>query len=106
MKYILLIDSRVVEVIPEVDPNFLDIPITERYARTVLSQCIIVPDDTETPIGYVYDSEAGTFSAPPLEPEIPPDQPIIPGVPIPQQDTDALLVDHEYRLTLLELGVK
>lgn len=52
MKYILLIDSRVVEVIPEVDPNFLDIPITERYARTVLSQCIIVPDDTETPMHH------------------------------------------------------
>lgn len=25
--------------------------------------------------------------------------------PTPQEDTDALLVDHEYRLTLLELGV-
>lgn len=25
--------------------------------------------------------------------------------PDPQEDTDALLVDHEYRITLLELGV-
>lgn len=25
--------------------------------------------------------------------------------PTPQDDTDAMLVDHEYRLTLLELGI-
>lgn len=25
--------------------------------------------------------------------------------PTPQEDTDAMLVDHEYRITLLELGV-
>lgn len=25
--------------------------------------------------------------------------------PTPQDDTDAMLIDHEYRLTLLELGV-
>lgn len=25
--------------------------------------------------------------------------------PLPEEDTDAMLVDHEYRLTLLELGV-
>lgn len=28
-----------------------------------------------------------------------------PETTTPQQDTDALLVDHEYRLTLLELGL-
>lgn len=30
--------------------------------------------------------------------------PELPG-PTPQEDADAMLVDHEYRLTLLELGV-
>ena len=25
--------------------------------------------------------------------------------PTPQADTDAILIDHEYRLTLLELGI-
>lgn len=25
--------------------------------------------------------------------------------PTPQEDTDAMLIDHEYRLTLLELGL-
>lgn len=28
-----------------------------------------------------------------------------PELPTAQEDTDAMLVDHEYRLTLLELGV-
>lgn len=27
-------------------------------------------------------------------------------IPAPQEDTDAMMVDHEYRLTLLELGVE
>ncbi len=28
-----------------------------------------------------------------------------PAQPTPQEDTEAMMVDHEYRLTLLELGV-
>lgn len=31
--------------------------------------------------------------------------PVPPPPPDPQEDTDAIAVDHEYRLTLLELGV-
>ena len=27
------------------------------------------------------------------------------SIPSPQDDTDAMLIDHEYRLTLLELGI-
>ena len=33
---------------------------------------------------------------------LPPEQP---PTPTPQEDTDAMLVDHEFRLTLMELGV-
>lgn len=33
------------------------------------------------------------------------ERPVSPAVPTEEDDTNALLVDHEYRLTLLELGV-
>ena len=36
--------------------------------------------------------------------EIPEPEPITPE-PTPQDDIDAMMIDHEYRLTLLELGV-
>ena len=32
-------------------------------------------------------------------------EPIVEPEPTEQEDTDAMLIDHEYRLTLLELGV-
>ena len=44
--------------------------------------------------GYTYELEPEQESESELEPE-----------PTAQDDTDAMLVDHEYRLTLLELGV-
>lgn len=47
------------------------------------------------PEGWGYDDNSGTFY--PLNPSEP--------EPTPQEDTDAMLVDHEYRITLLELGV-
>ena len=32
-------------------------------------------------------------------------EPEIELLPTPQEDTDAMLIDHEYRLTMLELGI-
>lgn len=37
-------------------------------------------------------------------PEPMPEEPVV-HEPTAQEDTDAMLIDHEYRLTLLELGV-
>ena len=54
------------------------------------------------PIGGVMTVTAwapGTIPEPEPEPE--PEQEPTP----PQDDTDSMLVDHEYRLTLLELGM-
>lgn len=32
--------------------------------------------------------------------------PVVPPVPSPQDDIDSMLVDHEFRITLLELGLE
>lgn len=70
----------------------------------------VIPDDMETPnfpFGEVTVEEIdgvmtvtswapGTIPEPEPEPE---------PEPTAQDDTDAMLVDHEYRLTLLELGL-
>lgn len=74
----------------------------------VLSACVVLPDGNyeDMPIVdafpegdlYEYRYEAEVFIHDPLPAA--PD----PG-PTAQEDTDAMLVDHEYRLTLLELGL-
>ena len=51
----------------------------------------------EAPEGWLYDEATGTLymegsAAPGAEPSA-------------QDDTDAMMVDHEYRLTMLELGL-
>ena len=39
------------------------------------------------------------------EVEVLPDEPTPEPAPDPQADTDAMLIDHEMRLTMLELGI-
>lgn len=45
--------------------------------------------------GYTYE----------LEPEPEPVDPPEPPEPTEQETTDAMLVDHEYRITMLEMGL-
>lgn len=70
----------------------------------------IVPDSLETP-NYPFGSVTvenvdGTPTVTAWTPgSIPEPEPDPEPEPTAQADTDAMLVDHEYRLTLLELGV-
>ena len=69
----------------------------------------IIPDDMETP-NFPFGEITIDASNPPIvtswipgvmpEPEPEPED-----VPDPQADTDAMLIDHEMRLTMLELGI-
>lgn len=62
-----------------------------RYAEVVANGVIfgsIVPWDKVPETDAVIESE-----------------PALAPTPTPQDDTDAMLIDHEYRLTLLELGI-
>jgi len=68
---------------------------------------IQVPEDLEQKawesLGFcelIYDGSGMLADIKPTERPAPP-----PPEPTAQDDTDALLVDHEYRLTMLELGL-
>lgn len=56
-----------------------------------------LPPDDKKEYELVVDYDNHTFSF--IEKYIPP------KIPTPQDDTDALLLDYEYRITMLELGV-
>ena len=71
---------------------------------------IHVPDDAEVAQNWIYDFETGFFSPPP-EPgklsDLLPDmmEPAPAAEPGEAEDVAGLLVEHEYRLALLELGL-
>lgn len=70
----------------------------------------VVPDDLETenyPFGTVEVAEIdGVMTVTAWTPGTLPDVPTPTAEPTAQDDTDAMLIDHEYRITLLELGVE
>lgn len=72
----------------------------------------IIPEDMETPNLPYGDIEIEeTCGIPTVTKWTPREMPVVDVVPeaeaepTAQEDTDTMLVDHEYRLTLLELGV-
>lgn len=72
MKYIYLIDNKVHEIIPEIDPAFPDIPITDRYSADFLAHCVTADDDTTAEQGWQYIDGAFVKPITP-EPEVPPE---------------------------------
>ena len=67
MKYLFIRENRVDEIIPDKNPIFPGIPITERYPAAFLDQCIAVSDDTEVSQNWTYDPETQTLSEPVVE---------------------------------------
>ena len=78
---------------------FFEIPLPDGYA--------IIPDEVETenfPFGEIEVENVN--GVPTVTKWIPGEMPEpLKPEPTEQDDVDAMLVDHEYRLTLLELGV-
>ena len=64
MKYVRLNNNVVVEIIPEFDPVFPNIPITERYPAEFVKKLVAVDDSVEVRVGMVYNAETGVFSVP------------------------------------------
>ena len=111
MYYILVIDGKAHESIPEYDPAFPGIPITSRFSVEFLSKC--VQSETTIKDGWIYNLGTGEFSEPEYEdpgPIVGPDP--VPYVPaemeLAQQDiTDLQLNDIEQgqQITDLELTI-
>ena len=63
--YILLTSNNTVaEIIPDENPIFPGVPITERYAADFVAKLLHVPDDTEVKQNWVYNPETGEFTEP------------------------------------------
>ena len=60
-----ILNGRVVEFIPKVDPAFPSIPLKKRFSKEFLNGCVECPEGIE--LGYMYEN--GEFSAPKPDPE-------------------------------------
>lgn len=69
----------------------------------------VIPDDMVTenfPFGEIEATEIdGVMTVTKWIPGTIPEPEVVEEEPTAQDDTDAMLVDHEYRLTMLELGL-
>lgn len=108
MKYIYLHDGKSAhEIQPDNNPDFPDVPINERFSREYLSRCIVVDDDAEVQLGWIYEKETGTFNEPDISNtiEVNIEPSALKSKPSLTDCIMTMLVDQEYRIALLELGV-
>lgn len=109
MKYIYLHDGKSVhEIQPENNPDFPGVPINERFSSEYLSRCIAVNDDIEVQPGWTYDKDTSAFYEPDffsniLQVGTGPSK--LTGEPSVTDYIMSMLVNQEYRIALLELGV-
>ena len=89
MQTVKLENGVVREIIPE-----YALPVEKWYGTEFAVNCMEAPDDVKQ--GDIYDRAAKRFSSPVS----------VTPTPTAEEDVNAMAVDHEYRLTLLEMGVK
>lgn len=70
----------------------------------------LLPDDIERPetfpfVDITIKKVGGVKTVKTMTPRTVPPSPTPTPEPTPQEDTDAMLVDHELRITMLEMGV-
>jgi len=102
MYYIQLKNQIAVELIPEFDPTFPDVPVTERFSKDFLNQCVTF--DEEVPMGYIYDPVNKKFNPPTI---VTPEEPTLPQAPAMTTQEAILdkLTELEYRQDLAALGL-
>lgn len=104
--YVKLLNNVVYELIPDIDPIFPGIDISQRYPADFISELIHVSDDTNVQQDYIYNPETGTFEAP-KPPKVSEPEPVPepePSISIEDTTLD-MLADHEARLSEIELGI-
>lgn len=62
--YVYIVDNKVRELIPDIDPIFPNVDISERYSSDILSNCIHVEDDADVKRGMIYNREEDQFTEP------------------------------------------
>lgn len=70
MKYARIDDGKVREIIPAIDPTFPDIPITERFHKSIIDTLVEIPNGVEVEQHWTYTLENG-FKPPVVEREQP-----------------------------------
>lgn len=82
---------------------------TPSHLSVVPEGWAVIPDGLVTenfPFGDITVEEInGVMTVTSWVPGVMPEPAPVEDEPSPQDDTDAMLIDHEYRLTLLELGL-
>lgn len=64
MKYARVDNEGIVrEIIPEFDPTFPNIPITERFHKSIIEQLVEIPADIDVQQHWTYNKETG-FQSP------------------------------------------
>jgi hypothetical protein len=91
MKIARIENNVVVEIIPE-----YALPVEKWYGTQFASLCKEVPDNVEP--NYIYNPETDSYQPPVIKDPPAPD-------PTWNEDVDAMLVDHELRLSMVELGL-
>jgi len=64
MKYILIQNDIVHQIIDEFDPLFPDVQIEKRYSKKFLDQCIKVEDENVPEVRFIHKGN-GKFEKPP-----------------------------------------
>ena len=96
MKYLSINNNIVAEIIPEIDNRFPEVSFKSRFALDFTEKCIPVDDDFAVSVGMVYDNGIFTMPEPIIESSI---------TPLSEVDLEQLALDHEYRLSMLEIGM-
>lgn len=87
-------------------PEDFPAPISGEVVLCADDGFVMRTDNSNDYLRQTFENGVLTLTNVPEPEPITPEEPVEPDyTPTPQDDTDAMLVDHEYRITLLELGV-
>ena len=106
-------DNILSEIIPDFDPVFPEIPVTERYALDFLAKCVERTDEQISSegieLGMLYDAEADTFKPAPKpepEPELEPETEPEPEQPTWTERIEALERENKTLQAQLEASIQ
>lgn len=66
MNYARIDNGIVREIIPEFDPIFPNIPVTDRFHKSIIDTLVAIPEDVDVQQHWTYNKETG-FVAPVVE---------------------------------------